>query len=254
MVCTTAYKNPHQLLLNEIKTLEDGMSQYLEIARPNGITSITTNGYSILLAETVGGQLAYNAKGQLYIKAAFDLNGKQFQEGERYAVVGRSPQEASSKDLAPWVLSPQGLQLPSRLFTSFNWLTVKDNQMMVAFLLYSDSKSIFDRSVWPQRTRFGTNVLLSKEILQYTLENAIDAIIVGGLGSSNICPDVEEVFTKIVQFKACATPTFLTNPTSCQKLQSVPTSSSATIPLTINRCGAQWLPFLFNSYKHGRVS
>ena len=230
------------------------MSQYLELARPDGTTSIMTNGYSVLLAETVGGDLAYNSKGQLYIRAAFNLNGKQFQEGERYAVIGRSPQEADNKDLVPWGPSPQGLQLPSRLFTSFNWLTVQDNQIMVAFLLYSNSKSIFDRDVWPQRAKFGTNVLLSKGILQYTLENAVDAMIIGGLGSPNICSDVEEVFKNIVQFPTCATPTFLINPTSCQNVKSVPTSSSASVPLTINRCGGQWLPFLFNSYKHGRVS
>ena len=70
----SGYENPHTILLSEAMTIKrDNKSQFLELFRPKAEECVSLAGYSILIAETVGGPLTYNAAGKLYIKAAFDL-------------------------------------------------------------------------------------------------------------------------------------------------------------------------------------
>ena len=231
----------------------DDKSQFLELFRPKAEQCVSLAGYSILIAETVGGPLTYNAAGKLYIKAAFDLKDVQFKQGKQYGVIGRDPLQASPDDLMTWKPSHLALRSPSKMLTSFDFLTVEDQQIMVIFLLYSNDKSIFDSSIWPMNARWGRNLLLKDSILKFVLDKSIDSMIIGGLGSQKMCNDVKTIFEEMFTSQTCANPTAPTNPL-CSGLESVPTPSTTNMALSINKCGTQELPFLFHSMKHGLES
>ena len=246
---TNAYNNPKNLLLSELKTFKDGKSQFAEVCRPNDDISTPTDGYSMLVAETVTqGVQGLNSKGRLNVKCVFDLQSKSFLQGRKYAAVGRHPNEAEAGDLMTWTPTYKEIRLPSKFVDDKDFLSVSDNEIMVVFLMYSEV-SVFDQSVWPVSYRSGRNFFLTDNLLQYTIKNSVDAMIISGLGAPPMKKDVADIFKEMFKFETCATPV---NPT-CRAMEAAPTSSNAQIPLSIGRCGTQSLPYLFYSYKHGKI-
>ena len=247
------YQNPHTLLLSEAMTIKRAnKSQFLELFRPKAEECVSLAGYSVLITETVSENRAYNSVAKMFVKAAFDLKDVQFKKGKQYGVIGRDPYEASPDDLMAWKPS-QALQAPSKLLTSYDFLDVEDNQMMVIYLLYSQEKSIFDVTVWPSNTRWGRNLLLKDNILKYVLDSTVDSMIIGGLGSPRMCSGVKDIFQEMFKDQTCAKPIAPINPL-CDSVESIITPSTTNMPISVNKCGAQDLPFLFHSMKHGLES
>ena len=88
----------------------------------------------------------------------------------------------------------------------------------------------------------------------------MDAVIIRGIDAPVMVKYVTKVFKAIVDINtlSCSSPTNLDNP-FCNTLpttsaETYPTPSTASQPLSISRCGEQFLPYMFHSLKHGKAT
>ena len=246
----TLYQNPLRVFLNEALTFyENGVSQFIEMMRHFFRDDATMEGYSVIVAET-----SSNAKGivedQLYVKVAFNLESASFREGQQYGSIGRHPSEANGEDLMAWKPNHKTLRAPNpTITTSHNFLSVADFQMEVIFLVYCDNQTIFDADVWPKNHRSGRKMPLKGPLYDFIQKHTVDAMVISGLGAPDMIQGVKKIFCKMFDFDFSLFS--LPYAPGCNEVESTTTSVSVGFPLSINRCGSQNLPFLFNSYKHG---
>lgn len=114
------------------------------------------------------------------------------------------------------------------------------------------------------RTQVGftlNNIFYDKKLSTLnTFFTLVDAIIIRGIDADLLNRYVKKLFKEIIQIDtlSCASPTNLDNPLCITlpmtEVETYPTSSSASSPLSISRCGEMFLPFMFHSLKHSKAT
>ena len=228
-------ENPRKILISEVLTKDRSSaheSMFLELERYTSYTDISLNGYSIVVAQTSTSANRASQK-SLEVSMAIDLSGERMLEGQKFAILGRNPQEAQNYDIVPFKPSSR-FKLVNSLLNSYNWLNVEDKRHLVIFLMYSSSKTIFeDVSVWPYSKGPANQKKMVSDLEHYILSNLIDVLIINGIGAPDTCNVLQTLFV----------------PEHMDEINSFINPITASNTLSVSRCGLEFKKFAFSDYK-----
>ena len=227
--------NPKKILISEVLTKDRSathQSMFLELERYTSSIDIGLDGYSVVVAQTSTSTNRASKK-SLEVLLAIDLSDKKMVEGQKFMVIGRDHQEAGNYDTVPFQPNSK-FRLVNKQLNSYNWLSVEDKRHVIIFLVYSDSKTIFeDNSVWPYSSGPGNKKKMDPDLETYILANLVDVLIVHGISAPETCNVLHSLFV----------------PEHLDEVNSFYNPIMASRAISISRCGLQFKKFAFSDYK-----